>query len=73
MKRPVWNYPGRAGMPLKDLIRRVVLLELHSSYVFDVVLKTGIMSISPGCLYESTEELVQHIHASNSLTPARSE
>lgn len=40
---------------------------------FDIVLKTGIMSISPGCPYESTEELVQHIHASNSLTPARSE
>lgn len=56
-KRAVWDYPECAGVPLKDLIIRVILLELHSSYVFDVVLKAWVMIVDPGCIYEPPEGL----------------
>lgn len=55
---PVWDSPECAGIPLKDLIHRI-LLEFHSSCVFDVVLKAWIISIIPSCIYESPEELLQ--------------
>ena len=44
-------------MLLKDLISGVILLELHSSSVFDVVIKTWITIINPGHIYESPEEV----------------
>lgn len=51
IKGPVGDYPECAGVPLKGLISGVILLELHSNSVFDVVIKAWIMIINPGYIY----------------------